>query len=147
MTFGLSRNDTGNFLNMYISDKILPADPFKVRFPHQPINAVTCICNRLLNFALIVAPAFMVQVLDKHGVGRLIESAIAQGRAVNSSLKVGLSGEHGSEPSSVAYLSSVGVDYVSCSTASIPLARLSGAQAVITAERNRAQSLWPVTPT
>lgn len=89
----------------------------------------------------------MLQVLDIHGVGRLIESAIAQGRAVNSSLKVGLSGEHGAEPSSVAYLSSVGVDYVSCSTARIPLARLSGAQAVITAERNRAESPSPVSPT
>lgn len=146
MTYGLSRDDTGNFLNVYVSKKILPADPFKVRFSHPPTNAVTCVCNRFLNLAELVAPASVVQVLDQHGVGTLIESAIGQGRAVNSRLKVGLSGEHGSDPSSVAYLISVGVDYVSCSTARIPLARLSGAQAVITAERNGADSLWPVTP-
>nr|WDE94729.1 pyruvate phosphate dikinase 2 [Ulva prolifera] len=106
MTYGLSRDDTSNFLNMYIADKIMPADPF--------------------------------QVLDTEGVGSLIESAILRGRAANASLKVGLSGEHGGDPSSIAYLSSVGVDYVSCGTARVPLARLSGAQAVIMAERSKA---------
>lgn len=78
-----------------------------------------------------------LQVLDTEGVGQLIAMAITRGRAVNADLKVGLCGEQGGEPSSVAYLSSSGVDFVSCSAFRVPIARLSAAQAVITAERGQ----------
>lgn len=139
MTYGLSRDDTSNFLNMYIADKIMPADPFQVGL--LICGAAQPRCYRNMQFtrksALLIFVR-SVQVLDTEGVGSLIESAILRGRAANASLKVGLSGEHGGDPSSIAYLSSVGVDYVSCGTARVPLARLSGAQAVIMAERSKA---------
>lgn len=90
--------------------------------------------NNLL--ACWLLPAVAMQVLDTEGVGGLIETAVARGQQANTKLKVGLNGDHGGEPSSVEYLMSVGVDFLSCNPARIPLVRLSGAQAVILAERS-----------
>jgi pyruvate,orthophosphate dikinase len=97
-TLGLSRDDAGRFLPLYVERGIYKDDPF--------------------------------QVLDIEGVGRLIEMATTEGRSARASLKVGICGEHGGEPRSVAFCHGVGLDYVSCSPFRVPIARLAAAQAV-----------------
>jgi pyruvate, orthophosphate dikinase len=72
-------------------------------------------------------------VLDREGVGKLIEIGIERGRRTQSDLKVGICGEHGGEPSSVEFCHQVKMDYVSCSPFKIPIARLAAAQARINA--------------
>ena len=71
------------------------------------------------------------QVLDQNGVGQLIKMAVEKGRSVRPSLKCGICGEHGGEPSSVKFCHRVGLDYVSCSPFRVPIARLAAAQAAI----------------
>jgi pyruvate,orthophosphate dikinase len=98
-TFGLSRDDAGRFLPLYVDRGILPDDPF--------------------------------QVLDRNGVGKLIGFAVNAGRTVRPQLKVGICGEHGGEPRSVAFCHSIGLDYVSCSPFRVPIARLAAAHAAL----------------
>jgi pyruvate,orthophosphate dikinase len=69
--------------------------------------------------------------LDPHGVGRLIELAIREGRAARPKLKVGICGEHGGDPASVVLCHQYGLDYVSCSPYRVPIAKLAAAQATI----------------
>ncbi len=71
------------------------------------------------------------QVLDQAGVGRLVEMAVKLGRKTRPKIKLGICGEHGGEPKSVAFCYKVGLDYVSCSPYRIPIARLAAAQAAI----------------
>jgi pyruvate,orthophosphate dikinase len=97
-TLGLSRDDAGRFLPLYVERGIYPEDPF--------------------------------QVLDVKGVGRLISMATADGREARPGLKVGICGEHGGEPKSVAFCHATDLDYVSCSPFRVPIARLAAAQAV-----------------
>jgi pyruvate,orthophosphate dikinase len=99
MTFGYSRDDVGKFLPVYLSQGILPADPF--------------------------------QVLDRQAVGELVKMALRKGRETRPSLKVGICGEHGGDPSSVEFFTQVGLDYVSCSPFRVPIARLAAAQAAL----------------
>ena len=67
--------------------------------------------------------------LDAGGVGQLVETGVTKGRAVKSSLKIGVCGEHGGDPSSIRFFHAVGLDYVSCSPYRVPIARLAAAQA------------------
>ncbi|KAF7151070.1 hypothetical protein RHSIM_Rhsim02G0016700 [Rhododendron simsii] len=87
MTFGYSRDDVGKFLPIYLAKGILQRDPF--------------------------------EVLDQKGVGQLVKVATEKGRGARPSLKasffVGICGEHGGEPSSIAFFAEAGLDYVSCS--------------------------------
>lgn len=69
--------------------------------------------------------------LDIDGVGQLVEIAVDKGRKVNSDIKLGVCGEHGGDPSSIAFFEQVGLDYVSCSPFRVPIARLAAAQATI----------------
>lgn len=69
------------------------------------------------------------QVLDRHGVGLLVEMGVQKGRSTKPDLKIGICGEHGGEPSSVEFCDMVGLDYVSCSPFRVPIARLAAAQA------------------
>jgi pyruvate, orthophosphate dikinase len=71
------------------------------------------------------------QVLDREGVGQLVQLATERGRKTRPDLKVGICGEHGGEPSSVNFCNSVGLNYVSCSPYRIPIARLAAAQAAL----------------
>ena len=71
------------------------------------------------------------QVLDEDGVGRLIRYGVSEGRRVRPSLKVGICGEHGGEPRSVAFCHHLGLDYVSCSPYRVPVARLAAAHAAL----------------
>ena len=104
MTFGFSRDDIGSFMPTYVEEKILPVDPF--------------------------------QTLDIKGVGQLIEIGVTKGRQARQEkhgehLKVGICGEHGGDPDSVAFCHKVGMDYVSCSPFRVPIARLAAAQAAL----------------
>jgi pyruvate,orthophosphate dikinase len=69
--------------------------------------------------------------LDIEGVGDLIRIAAERGRAVRPGLKLGICGEHGGDPASIAFCESVGLDYVSCSAYRTPIARLAAAQAAL----------------
>lgn len=71
--------------------------------------------------------------LDQAGVGKLVQMGIDLGRTTKPNLKIGICGEHGGEPSSVAFCHSAGMDYVSCSPFRVPIARLAAAQAAIAA--------------
>ena len=100
-TYGLSRDDSGRFLSLYVEHKIMPDDPF--------------------------------QVLDREGVGELVRIGTERGRSVKPKLKVGICGEHGGEPRSIAFCHEIGLDYVSCSPFRVPIARLAAAQAALLA--------------
>jgi pyruvate,orthophosphate dikinase len=102
-TFGLSRDDAGKFLPLYVEKGIMPKDPFVS--------------------------------IDVEGVGALVEIAADKGRAVKANLKLGICGEHGGDPASIAFCESVGLDYVSCSPYRVPVARLAAAQAALAGER------------
>ena len=97
-TFGISRDDSGKFLNDYLDNKIFLIDPF-------------------------------VSIDD--GVADLVEIAVAKGKNQNKKLKLGICGEHGGDPKSIAFCSKVGLNYVSCSPYRVPIARLAAAQAEI----------------
>jgi pyruvate,orthophosphate dikinase len=98
-TFGISRDDSGRFLNAYIDKGIFERDPF-----------VT---------------------LDVQGVGDLIRIAATRGRAARADIKLGICGEHGGDPASIAFCETIGLDYVSCSPYRVPIARLAAAQATL----------------
>jgi pyruvate,orthophosphate dikinase len=70
-------------------------------------------------------------VLDEEGVGDLMRIAVERGRGAKEEIKLGICGEHGGEPRSVAFCHRIGLDYVSCSPYRIPLARLAAAQAAL----------------
>jgi pyruvate,orthophosphate dikinase len=71
------------------------------------------------------------ETIDQEGVGDLMQLAVERGRRVREDLKLGICGEHGGEPRSVAFCHRLGLDYVSCSPYRVPLARLAAAQAVL----------------
>ena len=96
-TFGISRDDSGKFINDYVENKIFNKDPFVS--------------------------------IDERGVGELIKIAAERGRMQKRSLKLGICGEHGGDPSSVEFCAKTGLDYVSCSPYRVPVARLAAAQA------------------
>jgi pyruvate,orthophosphate dikinase len=103
MTFGFSRDDITSFIPTYMEQKILKVDPF--------------------------------QSLDVSGVGQLVEMGVVKGRKARAAkgehLKIGICGEHGGDPDSVAFCHKVGMDYVSCSPFRVPIARLAAAQAAL----------------
>ncbi|WP_332657529.1 pyruvate, phosphate dikinase [Brevundimonas sp.] len=98
-TFGISRDDSGRFLQAYMDKGIFESDPF-VR-------------------------------LDQEGVGDLIRIAAERGKSKRPDIKMGICGEHGGDPSSIAFCEEVGLNYVSCSPYRVPIARLAAAQAAL----------------
>jgi pyruvate, orthophosphate dikinase len=69
--------------------------------------------------------------LDRDGVGELVRIAVERGRKARANIKLGICGEHGGDPASVAFCHEVGLDYVSCSPFRVPIARLAAAQAAL----------------
>ncbi|WP_029415706.1 pyruvate, phosphate dikinase [Brevundimonas bacteroides] len=104
-TFGISRDDSGRFLQAYLDKGIFETDPF-VR-------------------------------LDQDGVGDLIRIAAERGGAARPDIKMGICGEHGGDPASIAFCEQVGLAYVSCSPYRVPIARLAAAQAALSGEREK----------
>ena len=95
-TFGISRDDIGSFLPVYLQNSIIANDPFTT--------------------------------LDVEGVGELIKLAVKKARKINPYIKIGVCGEHGGDPESIAFFNSLGFNYVSCSPYRMPVAYLSIAQ-------------------
>jgi len=71
------------------------------------------------------------ETLDRDGVGELMRIAVERGRGVREDIKLGICGEHGGDPASIAFCHELGLDYVSCSPYRVPLARLAAAQAAL----------------
>jgi pyruvate, orthophosphate dikinase len=69
--------------------------------------------------------------LDEEGVGRLVELSCREGRAAREGIKIGICGEHGGQPESIAFFERCGLDYVSCSPYRVPVARLAAARAAL----------------
>jgi pyruvate,orthophosphate dikinase len=78
-----------------------------------------------------ILPANPFQTLDVQGVGQLVRIAVEKGRAARPDIKLGICGEHGGDPASIAFFNEVGLDYVSCSPFRVPVARLAAAQAAL----------------
>jgi len=78
-----------------------------------------------------ILPGDPFQSIDQIGVGELIKISIQRGRKANKHLEIGICGEQGGEPASVAFCHKVGMDYVSCSPFRVPIARLAAAQAAV----------------
>ncbi|HPS43443.1 MAG TPA: PEP-utilizing enzyme, partial [Treponemataceae bacterium] len=118
MTLGMSRDDAGKFLPDYVDEN---------------------------KAAVFKADPF--QSLDQAGVGLLITSGIAKGRASRAKLKVGICGEHGGDSASVKFCHRAGMDYVSASPFRVPVARLAAAQAALEAKAQKnAPAIKTVTP-
>jgi pyruvate,orthophosphate dikinase len=75
--------------------------------------------------------------VDAAGVGELVRLAVERGRATKASLKIGVCGEHGGDPESIAVFARAGLDYVSCSPFRVPIARLAAAQALLDIDAER----------
>ncbi len=109
-TFGMSRDDAeGKFLLKYVEGLDEPG-------LDQPVK---------------ILKTNPFQTLDRDGVGRLVRIAVEEGRKSNPKLEVGICGEHGGDPDSIAFCNEVGLDYVSCSPFRVPVARLAAAQAAL----------------
>ena len=80
-------------------------------------------------------PADPFSTIDPNGVGELIRMSVTAGRGNRPDLEVGVCGEHGGDPASVAFCHEVGLDYVSCSPYRVPVARLAAAQAALNSNR------------
>jgi pyruvate,orthophosphate dikinase len=77
------------------------------------------------------------ETIDAGGVGELVRIAAERGRATKPDLKLGVCGEHGGDPESIALFYDAGLDYVSCSPFRVPIARLAAAQAVIAGRESK----------
>jgi pyruvate, orthophosphate dikinase len=84
-----------------------------------------------------ILPENPFQVLDATGVGQLVRMGVEKGRSTRPGLKIGICGEHGGDPASIAFCHQVGLDYVSCSPFRVPVARLAAAQAAIASSEQR----------
>jgi pyruvate, orthophosphate dikinase len=90
--------------------------------------------NKFLPFyhELGILPENPFESLDRAGVGALMKIAIAAGRKARPGMKIGICGEHGGDPASIAFCHEAGLDYVSCSGPRVPIARLAAAHAAMT---------------
>jgi pyruvate,orthophosphate dikinase len=86
-----------------------------------------------------ILPFNPFQSLDTAGVGQLMRVAVEKGRQTRPDIELGICGEHGGDPASIAFCHEIGLDYVSCSPFRVPVARLAAAQAALTgaAERDK----------
>jgi pyruvate,orthophosphate dikinase len=84
-----------------------------------------------------ILPENPFQVLDAGGIGQLVRMGVEKGRSTRKDLKIGICGEHGGDPQSIAFCHQVGLNYVSCSPFRVPVARLAAAQAAITQTETR----------
>jgi pyruvate,orthophosphate dikinase len=85
-----------------------------------------------------ILPDNPFQTLDVTGVGQLMRTAVEKGRSARPDIELGICGEHGGDPASIAFCHEIGLDYVSCSPFRVPVARLAAAQAALTSvERDK----------
>ncbi len=108
MTCGFSRDDAASFLGPYVNDTD------KQFYEYDPFASI-----------------------DVGGVGKLVEMAVKLGRETNPDILLGICGEHGGDPKTIAFCNKIGLDYVSCSPFRVPIARLAAAQAAIAVKKNK----------
>ena len=104
-------------------------DLTQMAFGFSRDDVETSVIGPYLKLGLLDRSPF--DALDQDGVGELVALAVERGRAVKPSLKTGICGEHGGDPSSIAFFVRCGLDYVSCSPPRVPIARLAAAHAVL----------------
>ena len=110
-------------------------DLSQTTFAYSRDDAAKTFVPIYLDLHILKADPF--QVLDQVGVGRLMKMAVKEGRATRGpEMEIGICGEHGGEPSSVAFCHELGLTYVSCSPYRVPIARLAAAQAAVREKRN-----------
>ncbi len=131
-TFGFSRDDAAKFTDFYMNRRD--------RCPRclsREVDQKTMTCRacglRLSGTPDNILDADPFATLDQEGVGGLMKLAIEGGRKGRPDIKLGICGEHGGDPASVAFCYEIGLDYVSCSPYRVPIARLAAAQAAIKA--------------
>jgi pyruvate, orthophosphate dikinase len=83
-----------------------------------------------------IVPANPFASIDRDGVGQLVRIGAEKGRSVKADLKLGVCGEHGGDPASIALFEQIGLDYVSCSPYRVPIARFAAARAILDAEQD-----------
>ncbi|MGA1504741.1 MAG: putative PEP-binding protein, partial [Ilumatobacteraceae bacterium] len=89
---------------------------------------------RYLQLGLLQGDPF--ESIDRDGVGELLSLAVKRGRKAKGKLKIGVCGEHGGDPESIAFFYRTGLDYVSCSPYRVPIARLAAAHTIIGGGKN-----------
>jgi len=129
-TFGFSRDDAGPYIGFYLDRK--DRCPVCQRTNVDWKKMVCRMCKATIDQkAENILAADPFAVLDQEGVGALMKLAIQEGRKSRPGIKLGICGEHGGEPSSVAFCHELGLNYVSCSPYRVPIARLAAAQAAV----------------
>lgn len=129
-TFGFSRDDAGPYIGFYMDRQ--DRCPVCQRTNVDWKKMVCRMCKTAIDKkAENILEADPFAVLDQEGVGALMKWAIQEGRKTRPSIKLGICGEHGGEPSSVAFCHDLGLNYVSCSPYRVPIARLAAAQAAV----------------
>ena len=81
------------------------------------------------------------ETIDHRGVGEIVELSAERARQVRPDLKLGVCGEHGGDPESIAFFARIGIDYVSCSPYRVPVARLAAAHAVLAIDAEQANEV------
>jgi len=104
-------------------------DLTQTTFGYSRDDAERAFIVRYLEQKILKANPF--ETIDRAGVGRLMGLAVKEGRATRPELEVGICGEHGGDPDSIAFCHELGLTYVSCSPYRVPVARLAAAQAVV----------------
>ncbi len=138
-TFGFSRDDAGPYIGFYLDrqDRCPVCQRTNVDWKKMVCRMCKAVIAKKAENILEADP---FAVLDQEGVGALMKWAIQEGRKTRPSIKLGICGEHGGEPSSVAFCHELGLDYVSCSPYRVPIARLAAAQAAVAVlEREESQ--------
>jgi len=127
-TFGFSRDDSGKFIQHYMSrSELCPQCGTKLE------KALSCAVCKVTwtKRAENILEADVFATLDQGGVGQLVRMGVEKGRSTRPTLKIGICGEHAGDPKSVEFCHTIGLDYVSCSPYLVPIARLAAAQAVL----------------
>ncbi|MEW6720314.1 MAG: pyruvate, phosphate dikinase [Thermodesulfobacteriota bacterium] len=127
-TFGFSRDDAGKFIQRYLSrSELCPRCGEKL---DRDLRCASCgVTHPRRSEDILEADVFAT--VDREGVGEFVRMAVEKGRSARPGLKVGVCGEHAGDPKSVEFFDRAGLDYLSCSPYSVPVARLAAAQAAL----------------
>ncbi len=132
LTMGLSRDDAGRFLPDYLAEKPKLTRSFSSNHSDSEGSPRQISVTQPAGVSSgSILPHDPFQTLDRDGVGMLVEMSCEKGRSARPKIKLGICGEHGGDPHSIAFCERVGLDYVSCSPFRVPVARLAAAQATI----------------
>ena len=130
--FGFSRDDAGPYIGFYLDRQDRCPTCQRTNVDWKKMVCRMCKAT-IVKKAENILPADPFAVLDQEGVGAMMKWAIQEGRKSRPGIKLGICGEHGGEPSSIAFCHELGLHYVSCSPYRVPIARLAAAQAAIAA--------------